>query len=142
MNRKYFSNSTHCFYWEEDKPEFDELGTWPADALEVSEDDWKLYQGVAPQWKLPAVDDNGVMFWIDDPSVNVSAAILQWNTERRDELLRKIAQRAFPLQAAAAMKAATDEQKAELKNLQAYAVKLLNMEDLADPEPVWPQIID
>ncbi|WP_235423210.1 tail fiber assembly protein [Enterobacter hormaechei] len=140
--RKFFSNTTRSFYWEEDKEVFDALGTWPADAVTVSEADWQSYQGVAPQWKLPAVDDNGEMYWIDDPSVDISAAVLRCNTERRDELLRKITQRAFPLLAAAAMKAATDEQKAELKNLQSYAVKLLNMTDLAEPKPAWPQIID
>lgn len=140
--RKFFSNTTRSFYWEEDKEILDELGTWPADAVTVSEADWQSYQGVAPQWKLPAVDDNGEMYWIDDPSVDISAAVLQRNTELRDELLRKISMRGFPLQAAIAMKAATDEQKAELKQLQEYAVKLLNMPDLGELAPNWPQFID
>jgi hypothetical protein len=138
--KKYFSNSTRSFYWAEDKPLFDDQGTWPADAVEISESDWVNFQGAAPFGQLPSVNEDGVMQWENDPGIDTAALILSNNNALRNAKLDVAARMAFPLQSAVALGVATDSQLVELTALQRYAVELLEMNDLDVQKPGWPQL--
>lgn len=70
-------------------------------------------------------------------TVLVAERALQNNKATFDRLLRICTDAAFPLQSAASLGVATDEQKNRLAILQQYSVDLLNV-DLTGTNPGWP----
>ncbi|WP_193139545.1 tail fiber assembly protein [Enterobacter asburiae] len=67
MNYAY-SASKNAFYSYEWKGEYDAAGTWPADAVDVSDDVWKEFSSEPPAGKVRASDSSGMPVWVDKPA--------------------------------------------------------------------------
>ncbi|WP_079518060.1 tail fiber assembly protein [Kosakonia radicincitans] len=65
----YFSATTRGFYPDAFKSDYDAAGTWPADAIEVTDAQWKEYTGAAPDGKQLGSDSSGAPVWVDIPSL-------------------------------------------------------------------------
>lgn len=63
-----YSASKNAFYSHEWKEDYDAAGTWPADAVDVSDDVWKEYSSEPPAGKVRASDSSGMPVWIDKPA--------------------------------------------------------------------------
>lgn len=63
-----YSASKNAFYSYEWKEEYDAAGTWPADAVDVSDDVWKEFSSEPPAGKVRAHDSSGLPVWIDKPA--------------------------------------------------------------------------
>lgn len=63
-----YSSSKNAFYSYEWKDEYDAAGTWPADAVDVSDDIWKEYSAEPPVGKVLSSDASGMPVWIDKPA--------------------------------------------------------------------------
>lgn len=46
MSQKYYSPATNQFYLAALRKQYEKSGTWPSDAIEISEQDWEMY-GIA-----------------------------------------------------------------------------------------------
>ncbi|WP_435951670.1 tail fiber assembly protein [Dryocola sp. BD626] len=136
---KFFSNTSRSFYWLEDLELFTSIEQWPEDAVEISDADWQMFHGPAPIYQIPAVDESGVMFWVDEPGIDRAALTLKKNTETLARLERSVAEKSFPLLSAVALQVATDEQKTALLRNQQYALALAAV-DLTLTEPNWPTL--
>ncbi len=63
-----YSASKNAFYSYEWKDEYDAAGTWPADAVDVSDDTWREYSAEPPVGKFLSSDASGMPVWIDKPA--------------------------------------------------------------------------
>lgn len=63
-----YSASKNAFYSYEWKEDYDAAGTWPDDAVDVSDDVWKEFTSEPPAGKVRASDSSGRPVWIDKPA--------------------------------------------------------------------------
>lgn len=63
----FYSAEKNAFYVESLKERY--ADDWPDDALELPEDEWKLYAGPPPDGKMRGVGPAGMPVWVDAPEV-------------------------------------------------------------------------
>lgn len=61
---KFFSPTTNAFYASEFRTSYDAAGTWPADAVAVSDDIWQQFIAKPPDGQTRGVVD-GMPAWVD-----------------------------------------------------------------------------
>ncbi|EKS6403477.1 hypothetical protein NM534_004339, partial [Enterobacter hormaechei] len=114
----YFSNTTRCFYSDENNE------VWPEDAMEVSEADVHEYSGQNPQWMLPHVSEQGVMTWIDDPSIDKRTARYEINKQEQERLLNRAVKEHYTLEVIGQTSVLSVEQNELIQNLAIYINEL------------------
>ncbi|AJJ18341.1 putative tail fiber assembly protein [Yersinia intermedia] len=62
-----FSEKNNCFYPHALIKDYMRAGAWPDDALEVNEETFAIYSGMAPAGKVRGVSD-GMPVWLDIPN--------------------------------------------------------------------------
>lgn len=133
----YFSATNTGFYAESLKGSVYELsGAWPADAVELSDDDYKTYSGQAPDGKILGSGDGGMPAWVDIPPSTAEELIAMAERERNS--LRTIADAEIAWrQDAVDAGIATDEETAALAEWKKYRVLLMRVDTA---KPVWPTL--
>jgi len=64
----HFSRSMNTFFPSVMKNAYKAAGTWPADAIEVTDEDWQTYgQGEPPEGMQRGADENGRPTWVPLP---------------------------------------------------------------------------
>lgn len=135
----YFSKNTIAFYAGSLKPEHEAAGTWPDDAVEMTNEEIALYQGQsAPAGKVLGVDKKGRPVWVDAPTATKEQLIEQADT-RKQSLLSEVNNSIAPLQDAVDLDMATPEEIALLKERRKYRVLLNRVDTSLAPDIDWPQ---
>jgi hypothetical protein len=64
----YYSASINAFYVNELRESYVKAGTWPDDAIDVSDEEWQAYgQGQPPEGMQRGVGENGRPTWVPIP---------------------------------------------------------------------------
>lgn len=64
---KYFSSATSGFFDDALKPSYDAAGTWPEDAVKVSDEVWQEFISSPASGKQLGADSSGSPTWVDTP---------------------------------------------------------------------------
>lgn len=136
-----FSAKDLAFYPDALKQDYDRAGSWPGDAIPVSEAVYLEFSGAAPAGKRIVVSAEGLPAWGDvlppTHDERVKAAVLE------KESLRVKANAAIaPLQYAVDLDMATSYEAASFSAWRKYSV-LLNRVDTSSPDDIeWPDVPD
>lgn len=125
----FYSATTNGFYPEDMRSMYDDAGTWPADAVEISDETYNtLMDGQAAGQEITSGDDGSPI--LVTPEVDHKAI---FGTQR--ELLQMEAERVIaPLERAVKYGLATDEEKLQLEAWEKYSVLVNRL----TPGDVWP----
>ncbi|MDF3162844.1 phage tail protein [Pseudomonas proteolytica] len=83
----YFSATDNGFLFIAEREAYDAAGTWPSDAVAVSEEEWQTYgQQSPPQGMRRGSDDQGRPMWIK-PEVTPEDAVAQERAWRDRQLI-------------------------------------------------------
>ncbi len=135
----YFSKNTTAFYADSLKLEYDAAGTWPDDAVEMTNEEIAVYQGQsAPTGKVLGADKKGRPVWIDSPPLTKEQLIEQAEAQKQS-LLAEANIAIAPLQDAVDLDMATDEEIAQLKAWKIYRVYLTRVDTSLAPDIDWPK---
>ncbi|MFV9298582.1 tail fiber assembly protein [Citrobacter amalonaticus] len=133
MNQVY-SPSENIFYAVEYKASYLTSGSWPPDAVNVSDEIFAEFTGTPPTGKMMVSGGDGLPAWGDIPSPSIDDIIA--DNERTKLQLRAIADSEIEWrQDAVDTELATEEETAELVEWKKYRVLLMRV-DTAAPE--WP----
>lgn len=135
----YYSALTHGFFDLRLKASYDEAGSWPNDAVVVSENDYRaLFEGQA-KGKIITPNKDGYPVLVDPPpptAEQLKRAIEQ----KKQELMREAGSCIAPFQDALDLDMATEAEKAALRAWKKYRV-LLNRVDISTaPDIDWPEL--
>ncbi|EHT4047260.1 tail fiber assembly protein [Escherichia coli] len=83
MNAKYFSAAENAFYASELRDDYAAAGTWPADAIAVSDVVYATFIAEPPEGKFRGVDDSGLPCWLDIPPPSAEEVIMAAEGERQ-----------------------------------------------------------
>ncbi|MCK2185693.1 tail fiber assembly protein [Halomonas getboli] len=73
----FYSASENRFYDPAFKSRYEASGTWPVDAIEVTEDEWQTYgAGESPAGKVRGATAEGRPTWVDIPPVEMTLEAL------------------------------------------------------------------
>jgi hypothetical protein len=124
------------------KAVYEKAGSWPNDVQKVDEFIYSEYaEQQPPAGKMRVPNADGYPSWEDIPPPTTDQ-LIESNTRKYKKMLRACTDAAFPLQSAVTLGVATDEQKAQLAELQQYAIDLINPElvDLTQLPPIFPTL--
>ncbi|MEN3755182.1 tail fiber assembly protein [Mangrovibacter sp. SLW1] len=74
---KYFSSATTGFFDDALKPSYDSAGTWPEDAVEVSDVVWQEFISSPANGKQLGADSSGSPTWVDTPAPTTDELIAE-----------------------------------------------------------------
>lgn len=78
----FFSRSSNAFFASALARAHKRAGTWPSDAVEVSEEEWQEYGlGQPPEGKLLGSDENGRPTWVQIPPFTLDTLAARKRTE-------------------------------------------------------------
>ncbi|MBD8169523.1 tail fiber assembly protein [Erwinia persicina] len=134
-----FSAKDLAFYPDALKLDYDRAGSWPGDAIPVSEAVYLEFSGAAPAGKRLVVSAEGLPAWGDvlppTHDEQVKAAVLEKESlrSRADAIIT-------PLQDAVDLDIATSDEAAGYSAWRKYRV-LLNRVDTSSPDDIhWPDM--
>lgn len=127
METYFFSPALLSFSLGSLRSTYELQGAWPADAVEVSEEEWREYgQAPAPEGMRRGADVHGRPSWV--PIVYSAEELALQVCSKRDGLLRGAAVRIAPLQDAFDIGDATADEEAALLAWKRYRVALNRIE--------------
>lgn len=131
---KYYAASTNGFY----SPEIngDDI---PGDAVEITDDQWLALLDGQSGGKIISSDDKGNPVLVDFPVPTQAEIIVQANSQK-DVLIAEATVKIGPLQDAADLGIATDEETAGLKAWKTYRVMLSRVDTSKSPDISWPSL--
>ncbi|MFP2469512.1 tail fiber assembly protein [Pseudescherichia vulneris] len=136
MSTIYFSAATSGFYFEADKPLYVAAGSWPTDAVEISERWYNhLIEGQA-NGRLITSNVYGQPLLTNAPEPT-AAALLASAQAHKNDLMQMAADVIAPLQDAVDLDIETEAEAASLVLWKKYRVAL-NRVDLTNPD--WPEV--
>ncbi|KKY79539.1 hypothetical protein OA44_15555 [Enterobacter cloacae] len=134
----YFSASAMGFYLSELFQDYELSGTWPNDAIEISER-WYEYliegQGVG---KVITVNEYGQPV-LADPAPPAPEEIIQYAAELKNKLMDEANTALLPLQDAVDLGIATESESAMLIEWKKYRVLLNRVDTSKAPDIEWPE---
>lgn len=113
--------------------------TWPKDAVLLSQEESDAYWRVSPpNGKIIGATQSGSPCWVDIPPLPHAEQVAQANATK--SILQRDAEEAIrPLERARALGIATDDELAELTELESYSVMLMRVDTRKAPNISWPQ---
>ena len=136
MTKYYYSATTNSFYPKSLQPEYDKAGSWPDDAIAVSDDVYEGFQ-TPPEGKVRAAGSDGLPVWVDTPAQTKEQLLAIAKSELASRMAEATAAIA-PLQDAVDIDEATDEELANLKAWKKYRVALSRLDLSSAPDINWP----
>lgn len=135
----YYSAARNAFYPEAYRDNYiNSVAGWPDDALAVGEGVYQYLIQRVTEGKIIVADDNGYPVLADRPAPTPEQLMAQAEDERK-RLLTLAAEKIAPLQDAADLDMASDEERAALTAWRKYRV-LLNRVDTSATEITWPEV--
>ncbi|ELN2578089.1 tail fiber assembly protein [Enterobacter kobei] len=135
MSKIYYSATTGGFYFEDDRALYDDAGTWPADANEISQRWYEYLLSGQLAGKSIVPDAYGSPVLVATEIDYVAEA------ERMKAQLMAAAEAAIaPLKRAVKYSMATDAEKASLEQWEVYSVLLSRVDTLLAPDIEWPPV--
>lgn len=132
----YFTAKEVGFYDSNIKNAYHRAGTWPDDALEISDADHALYSGQPPSGKMLG-SENGMPAWVDMPPQTTEE--LTATAELKKASFRAVADSAIaPLQDAVELGIATEEETETYNQWRKYRVLLSRVDISTAPDITWP----
>jgi len=140
MNNYFYSPATNGFYAEELRDIYESAGSWPADALAVSQEVYNEFQTEpSPDGKMRSSGPNGIPTWVDIPAPTKEQIIFE--AKNKLTLLMTNATLAIsPLQDAIDIGTATQDELTLLKDWKTYRVALNRLDLSTAPDISWPEI--
>jgi len=80
---KIYSATTNAFYAPEFQSDYEAAGTWPADGIEVSDDDYNALMTAQSTGQVIAADANGYPVAVNPPPPTAEETQAQVNAEAR-----------------------------------------------------------
>ncbi|RCW99877.1 MULTISPECIES: tail fiber assembly protein [Kosakonia] len=139
--KSVYSPSEHIIYNAAFYADYQRAGTWPADGIEVSDEDAVTFNGRnEPTGKM--VDyQNGALYWVDRPAPELTKEQMIALAEQKKTSLRAIADAEISWrQDALDAEIATEEESAVLTEWKKYRVLLMRVDTTTAPVIVWPEI--
>lgn len=134
----FFSGSKVGFYAASLKESvYDQADAWPDDAVLMSDEDYILYSGPAPDGKILGSSQNGAPSWIDAPKPT-DAELVSQAEARKIQLLSEASIEISPLQDAVDEGMATEEEVARLSGWKKYRVSV-NRVDTSSIPVIFPE---
>ncbi|MFE4112694.1 tail fiber assembly protein [Kosakonia sp. YIM B13611] len=139
--KSVYSPSEHIIYNAAFYADYQRAGTWPADGIEVSDEDAVTFNGRnEPTGKM--VDyQNGALYWVDRPAPELTKEQMIALAEQKKTSLRATADAEISWrQDALDAEIATEEESAVLTEWKKYRVLLMRVDTTTAPVIVWPEI--
>ena len=139
MKNSVYSPSQHAIYpgWRYDV--YDVAGVWPADGIEISDEDAAKFNGAnepSGKW-LDMVE--GTLCWIDRPAPVLTTEELIAQAEQQKQTLRQTADAEIAWrQDAVDVGIATDDEALQLTEWKRYRVLLMRVDTSKAPNIEWP----
>lgn len=133
----YYSPSTNGFYPSIFKTAYLVAGSWPVDAVQVSESVFTEFSQ-SLVGKIRTTNNNGMPCWIDAPALSLDELIATADAEKSAYITfanEKIA----PLADAVELDIATIEEITQLKAWKVYRVLLTRIDTSTAPDIEWPK---
>lgn len=137
MKNYAYSPADNMFYSYAWKDDFDNAGTWPSDANDVSDDVYRQFSGNPPAGKMRVAGDNGMPAWGDTPPLTPEQRIAQAEQERdlRLDYANKVT---ADWRTELTLGVISDSDKTALIEWMAY-IKRVKSTDVSNPENItWP----
>lgn len=130
----FFSKSRIAFFDDRFKGSFDKAGSWPADAVEITQEQYITYSNPPPNGKVLGAGKVGFPSWVDKPAP--TADELKSLAEQEKTALMTVAEATIaPLNRAVKLGVASDDESELLAEWEMYTVLLMRVDTAA---PVWP----
>ncbi|MDT1012384.1 tail fiber assembly protein [Plesiomonas shigelloides] len=134
----FFSATTCCFYLLDMKPDYIAAGSWPDDAVEMTDKEKETYwTKQAPFGKQLGGDNKGHPAWINTQPLSHEEAVAEAEA-KKSRLLSEAAEKIGPLQDAVDLDMATPEEEAMLKEWKNYRVMTNRVDTSLGADAVWP----
>ncbi len=136
---KYFSAKELGFYCTETVPKeaYEMAGTWPDDAVKITDKQYQNYLLPAPEGKVLGAT-NGKPAWVNAPEPSQEDAILL-SAMKKKRLMADAEEAIALLSRAEKYGIATDEEKIRLEALEKYTVLLSRVNPDDAPDIDWPE---
>lgn len=135
----FFSATTRGFYPLHMRLDYIAAGTWPCDAVEMTDYEIETYWAKqAPSGKLLGGDDDGRPVWIDSPPLT-SAELVEQAAEKKRYLIAEVESETAMLRAKLALGRINKDETASLNAWLDYLDKLDAVDTSTAPDINWPQ---
>lgn len=137
--KSVYSPSQNAIYPAEYYSYYDAAGVWPADGIEISDEDAvKFNGGNEPSGKMVSMVD-GKLCWIDRPAPVLTTEELIVRAEQQKQTLRQTADAEIGWrQDAVDTDIATTEEITLLAEWKKYRVLLMRVDTRSAPDIIWP----
>ena len=134
----YFSKIENGFFAESLKQDYIAAGSWPDDAVELTEKEAETYMAkTPPEGKSLSGNNKGRPVWVDIPPLP-HAELVEQAEAQKQYLLSEAAESIAPLQDAVELDMATPEEESALKEWKKYRVMLNRVDTSLGADVVWP----
>lgn len=139
MNKYTYSASLNAFYPLALKPDYEKAGSWPGDAIEISDEMANEYMAEPPEGKIRAVGDGGYPSWVDAPEPTHEEQVAASDAEKQSRIEQANAymdSKQWP--GKAAMGRLNDTEKAQYNAWLDYLDALEAVHTSTAPDIQWP----
>ena len=134
----FYSKSRNAFYLDEFRDEYkNSPDGWPDDAVEIETEVYQQLITGLSAGKIIVADDKGLPALADRPGPTKEQLIATADNERQS-LLTTATAKIAPLQDAADLDMATDDEKSALTAWKKYRVLLNRVDTSTAPDITWP----
>lgn len=134
----YFSATTCGFYPLDMKSNYIDAGSWPDDAVEMTDKEKEIYwTRQAPAGKQLGGDKKGRPAWVDAPPPTKELSIL-FAEQKKSSLMAESTVSIDPLNDAVDLGMATSEEELRLREWRKYRVLLSRVDTSTAPDIIWP----
>lgn len=135
----YFSPEKVGFYDFSIKDEYVKAGSWPDDAVRISNITYSELMDGQSDGKIIAADENGNPVLVD-PSPPTSDVLNNISKAKKAELMAVASKEIAPLQDAVDLGIASEVESATLNEWKKYRVNLNRVDTSTAPEIEWPDV--
>lgn len=133
----FYSAKNNSFYTDELKAEYDAAGSWPDDAVAVTNDDYLIYISLPPTGKVRAAGKDGLPTWIDIPPLTPDQEVALAENQRT-WLLTEANDVTADWRTELALDIISDEDKSKLIAWMQYIKAVKAVDASKAPNITWP----
>ncbi|MGV3346432.1 tail fiber assembly protein [Enterobacteriaceae bacterium LUAb1] len=134
----FFSAENKGFYDDEIKSTYCDVGAWPDDAVEISNDVYNKMMNGQGDGKIIEPDENGYPV-LKDASPPTHNDFVEQADEKKSQLMLEASEQIGTLQDAVDLDMATDAEKLQLTAWKRYRVLLNRVDTSTAPDIDWPE---
>lgn len=137
MSNYFYSPDKNAFYAVALAQDYHEAGTWPVDAVQISDALYEYLMDGQTKGKV-IISDNGCPV-LAEPPAPTQEEIIEQAGRRKIELMKEAGEKIAPLQDALDLALATDVEKLLLIAWRKYRVEVNRIDPATAPDIVWPE---